>query len=429
MLIMFRAKNFNSFKNDVILDLRKTKYKEHLGHTFKCDEFELLKTVAIYGANASGKSNLISALSSFEIFIKRQFFNSKDNIDDNDLEDSPENNKSKVSIRPFLLSDSMNQEIEFEIIFKHKDLLFQYGYSFEESKICTEWLLINNEQVFERKKDSLEIEFGNKYKDMLKDYTRLREDRLYISILDYFATDDEIREKIDIFKDYFNSKFNIYFELIVETTIKGRVGFLSLTNDFIKNDELRKKVSEYVRRIDTGIKEFIIDKEIVINERTGEQKEKLIPKAVHNVYDLEGNIAREMTFELEHESAGTLRFLSIIQQVVKMFDRGGVFIVDELSARLHPLVSKFIIDIFQSKLNINNAQLVFTTHDISLMNKDQFRRDEIVLIDKNAKGESSIYTLADLGVRSDASFDKDYFKGKFGAIPIVQYVIDSQDEN
>jgi AAA15 family ATPase/GTPase len=429
MLIMFRAKNFNSFKNDVILDLRKTRYKEHLGHTFKCDEFELLKTVAIYGANASGKSNLISALSSFEIFIIKQLFDSKNTKDDNNLENDSESNISKVSIRPFLLSDDVDEEIEFEIIFKHKDLLFQYGYSIENSKICSEWLLINNEEVFERKKDNLEIEFGNKYKDMLKDYTRLREDRLYISILDYFATNDEIREKIDIFKEYFNTKFNIYFELIFESTIKGRVGFLSLTNEFIKNDELRKKVSEYVRRIDTGIKEFIIDKEIAINKRTGEQKENLIPKAVHNVYDLEGTIVSEKTFELEYESAGTLRFLSVIQQVVKMLDNGGVFIVDELSARLHPLVSKFIVDIFQSKLNVNNAQLIFTTHDISLMNKEQFRRDEVVLVDKNAKGESSIYTLADLGVRSDATFDKDYFKGKFGAIPIVQDILEPEEEH
>ncbi|MCB2289526.1 ATP-binding protein [Clostridium sp. CS001] len=429
MLIMFRAKNFNSFKNDVILDLRKTRYREHLGHTFKSDEFELLKTVAIYGANASGKSNLISALSSFELFLSKQFFDSENTKDDNNLENDSESKISKVSIRPFLLSDSVDQEIEFEIIFKHKDLLFQYGYSFEDSKICSEWLLINNEQVFERKKDSLEIEFGNKYKDILKDYTKLREDRLYISILDYFATNDEIREKIDIFKEYFNTKFNIYFELIFESTIKGRVGFLSLTNEFIKNDELRKKVSEYVRRIDIGIKEFIIDKEIAISNRTGEQKEKLVPKAVHNVYDLEGSIISEKTFELEYESAGTLRFLSVIQQVLKMLDNGGVFIVDELSARLHPLVSKFIVDIFQSKLNVNNAQLIFTTHDISLMNKEQFRRDEVVLVDKNIKGESSIYTLADLGVRSDATFDKDYFKGKFGAIPIVKDVLDPKEEH
>lgn len=427
MLIMFRAKNFNSFKNDVILDLRKTSYREHLGHTFKSDEFELLKTVAIYGANASGKSNLISALSSFELFLSKQFFDSENTKEDNNLENDSESKINKVSIRPFLLSDSVDQEIEFEIIFKHKDLLFQYGYSFEDSKICSEWLLINNEQVFERKKDSLEIEFGNKYKDILKDYTKLREDRLYISILDYFATNDEIREKIDIFKEYFNTKFNIYFELIFESTIKGRVGFLSLTNEFIKNDELRKKVSEYVRRIDTGIKEFIIDKEIAISNRTGEQKEKLVPKAVHNVYDLEGSIISEKTFELEYESAGTLRFLSVIQQVLKMLDNGGVFIVDELSARLHPLVSKFIVDIFQSKLNVNNAQLIFTTHDISLMNKEQFRRDEVVLVDKNIKGESSIYTLADLGVRSDATFDKDYFKGKFGAIPIVKDVLDPKE--
>jgi AAA15 family ATPase/GTPase len=101
-----------------------------------------------------------------------------------------------------------------------------------------------------------------------------------------------------------------------------------------------------------------------------------------------------------------------------MIEEGGIFIVDEMSARLHPILTKFIVDLYQSERN-KKAQLIFTTHDISLMNRQQFRRDEIAFVDKNKKGESSIFTLADIKPRSDASFSKDYMFGKYGAIPII----------
>ena len=103
-----------------------------------------------------------------------------------------------------------------------------------------------------------------------------------------------------------------------------------------------------------------------------------------------------------------------------MINRGGVFIVDEMSARLHPLLTKLIVDIFQASKN-ESAQLIFTTHDISLLNHNQFRRDEVVFVDKNKMGESTLYALSDLKVREDATFNKDYLQGKYGAIPIFNY--------
>lgn len=103
-----------------------------------------------------------------------------------------------------------------------------------------------------------------------------------------------------------------------------------------------------------------------------------------------------------------------------MTEKGGVFVVDEISARLHPLLTKLIIDIFQDSKN-TKAQLIFTTHDISLLKKEQFRRDEVIFIDKNLRGESSLYSLSDLKVRDDATFHKEYLQGKYGAIPIFNY--------
>ena len=145
-------------------------------------------------------------------------------------------------------------------------------------------------------------------------------------------------------------------------------------------------------------------------------------RTVHDVYDDAGNVVGEQTFDLPQESSGTLRFFAFIQNVIEMTSHGGVFIVDELSARLHPLLTKMIVDIFSSKEN-TKAQLIFTTHDVSLLNKDQFRRDEVVFIDKDNRGESKLYALSDLRVREDASFSKDYLQGKYGAIPIFNFEI------
>ena len=159
---------------------------------------------------------------------------------------------------------------------------------------------------------------------------------------------------------------------------------------------------------------------MVFNKRTGKKIKERVIRTVHDIYDESGNAVGEQFFDLRQESTGTLRFLAYIQNIIEMISNGGVFIVDEMSARLHPLLTKLIVDIFCSSQN-KKAQLIFTTHDISLLNNSQFRRDEVVFVDKNERGESSLYALSDLKVREDATFNKDYLQGKYGAIPIFNY--------
>ncbi|MFA9396832.1 MAG: ATP/GTP-binding protein [Clostridiaceae bacterium] len=413
---MFKAKNFSSFKDDIVLDLRKTSIKQHPDHTFKCGDFELLKTTAIYGANASGKSNLIRGMWAFKHFMMSQFLDKK-----SDINIENEKNYRHVKMEPFLLSNPVDTAIEFEIVFSNDDYLFQYGYVTNNNIIEEEWMSVNNEIVFERAKEN-KIDFGDKYKDILKEYNKLREDRLYLAILDYFIADNTFQNILDSFKDYFNNKFNIYFELFIESSVKETIGGIRYYKKLIEDECFRKKVLDYIKKIDVGISDFYIEDETLLNiENNSKQENPPIIKTVHNVYDNNGNVIDKKYFDLSQESSGTLRFMSFIQDILSMMEIGGVFIIDELSARLHPFLTKFIVDMFQSTINKNNTQLVFTTHEISIMNKDQFRRDEVVLIDKNKQGISSLYSLFDLGVKQDASFDKDYFKGKYGAIPIISY--------
>ena len=416
MLIMFRTKNFNSFKDDVVLDLRRTNYSQHKGHTFKCGKYDLLKTIAIYGANASGKSNLISAITKYNLFVIQQLYK------DNDV-NKKDNENTLILANPFLLTDKINKEMEFEMVFYNNGYSFQYGYTIEEKIIRSEWLDVNDETVFERNGE--DIEFGDKYKEILQMYDKVRVDRLYVGVMDYFVSDKIIVNIMESFKDFFAHKLQIYTNVFVDMSVKGFYSD-SLEKSKINDDEdLRKKVVEYVKKIDVGIRDILIDKKNVGYEENGDEKQLNLSYALHDVYNSNNEVVGKKPFEFNLESSGTIRFISIIEESILMLEQGGVFFVDELSSRLHPVITKFIIDLFQSEVNNKNSQLIFTTHDISQMNKEQFRRDEIVLVDKNKQGVSKIYALSNLDVRSDASFDKDYFKGKYGALPIIKEFYDS----
>ena len=408
MLLMFKVKNYTSFKNEAILDMRATAYVQHPTHVMQVnDKLGLLKTTALYGANASGKSNLISAMFFFEQYIFSQFINKNENQDF-------ESNKIgvKMKLEPFSLSNETNDASEFDIIFLHNNKQIQYGFECTSKEVLTEWLYINDKKVFER--TGIELSFGSKYQKMLGAYKKLPAERLYIAVLEYFLDEEGKKVILDDFISFFNKEYNVFTEILFESTVKGLAGMVGLSKKLVSNKGYRNKVEQYLRLVDVGIKRLDVQTETIFDERTGKKKKEKVIRTVHDIYDETGNVVGEKLFDLHQESTGTLRFLAYIQNAIEMISKGGVFIVDEMSARLHPLLTKLIVDIFCSSQN-TKAQLIFTTHDISLLNNNQFRRDEVVFIDKNERGESSLYALSDLKVREDATFNKDYLQGKYGA--------------
>lgn len=414
MLIMFKVKNYTSFKNESILDMRATAYVQHPTHVISInDKLSLLKTTALYGANASGKSNLISAMFFFEQYIFSQFINKKE-------DESFEANEigMKMKWEPFGLSNDSNNASEFDIIFLHKDKQIQYGFESTPKEVLNEWLYIDDKKVFER--TGTELSFGSKYQNLLGAYKKLPAERLYIAVLEYFLDEEAKEAVLGDFISFFYKEYNVYTEILFESTVKGLAGVVGLSKKLVSNKFFQKKVEHYLRLIDVGIKRLDVQTETILDEHTGKKRKEKVVRTVHDVYDENGNIVGEKTFDLSQESTGTLRFLAYIQNIIEMISGGGVFIVDEMSARLHPLLTKMIVDIFCSSQN-KKAQLIFTTHDISLLNNNQFRRDEVVFVDKNERGESSLYALSDLKVREDATFNKDYLQGKYGAIPIFNY--------
>lgn len=413
MLIMFRVKNFASFKDEIILDMRAVSYKNMKNHVIELHSNKILKTLVILGKNACGKSNLVSAMYYFESFVYNQFLN--DGFRDDDIHEQERMPNIRRTI--FKLGEVIDENMEFEIIFYHNKKTYQYGFVLqdvsEEEKyiIKEEWLLFENNLVFERK--NKEVSFGKKYEKELKNLDKIISDRLYLGFLDYFA-DGKVKNIIEGIKEYLRHHFNVHFELIFEGTVKGAVSNLRFSKRLVEDEEYKNIVEKYIKVADIGITGLQIEKK--------EEKGKRISyeiKTIHPVYDENGKIIREEKFDFSMESSGTIRYFSFIQHILDLFDKGGVFVVDEMTARIHPLLTKFIIDLFQREKN-QNAQLIFTSHDISLLNGQQFRRDEIAFVEKNKKGESSLYTLADIKIRGDASFAKDYLSGKYGAIPIIE---------
>lgn len=414
MLLMFKVRNYTSFKNESILDMRATAYVQHPSHVIPInDKTDLLKTTALYGANASGKSNFISAMFFFEHYIFSQFINKKENEDFESSETG-----MRVSLEPFTLSNDGNEASEFDIIFLRNGKQIQYGFECTSKEVLNEWLFIDDKKVFDR--TGTDLSFGSKYQKMLSAYKKLPAERLYVAVLEYFLDEEAKRAILSDFISFFHEEYNVFTEILFESTVKGLAGIVGLSKKLVSSKAYREKVENYLRLIDVGIKRLDVQTETILNERTGKKKKEKVVRTVHDIYDETGNVVGEKLFDLQQESTGTLRFLAYIQNIIEMISRGGVFIVDEMSARLHPLLTKLIVDIFCSSQN-KKAQLIFTTHDISLLNYNQFRRDEVVFVDKNERGESTLYALSDLKVREDATFSKDYLQGKYGAIPIFNY--------
>lgn len=413
MLLMFKVKNYASFKNESILDMRATANERHPSHTIKInDNLSLLKTTALYGANASGKSNFISAMFFFEQYILTQFINEKE------YEDVELNKASiRMKLEPFTLCDVCNEASEFEIIFLRNGKQIQYGFECSLKEVKNEWLYIDDIKVFER--TGTHLSYGLKYEKILNAYNKLPVERLYVAVLEYFLDNEAKEAVLKDFVSFFKYEFNVFTEILFESTVKGLVGSVGLSKKLVANKEYRDEVERYLRLIDVGIKHLDVEMEVILYEHIGKKEnEKIV--TVHDIYDEAGNVVGEKTFDLKQESTGTLRFIAYIQNIIEMISQGGVFIVDEMSARLHPALTRLIVNLFCSDRN-QRAQLIFTTHDISLLNNNMFRRDEIVFIDKNERGESNIYALSDMKVSDDDRFDKDYLHGKYGAIPVFNF--------
>ncbi|NER24919.1 MAG: ATP-binding protein [Symploca sp. SIO1C2] len=414
MLIEFSVANYRSFKEKVTFSMvaanlvAKDKEIDENNVFAINDDLKLLKSAAIYGANASGKSNLTKALG----FMRWFMINSSKETQSTE----------KIAVERFQLStETDDQPSFFEIIFLLKGQQYRYGFEANTDKVISEWLFYvpksRETKLFERR-DS-DISASKKYQaDGIE--KRTRQNALFLSVSAQFNVElaEEILNLLSIMMGIISGLDDGgYEEVTIDCLIYNQnkneiiklIKKLDLGIDGINVEKIKVNVDELPKKLPDRIKRILIEDEIVSIQ------------AMHRKFDNQGNYVSTELFELdEQESEGTQKIFALAGPLVDTLKYGKILIIDEFEARLHPLISCAIVELFNSKeTNPNNAQLIFMTHDINLLSNKLFRRDQIWLTEKDRFGSTDLYSLAEYKIRNDASFDSDYIKGKYGAIPYL----------
>jgi len=419
----FSFGNFRSFKDIQTLNLSSAKIKSKHKYIDENNVFSnkknvsFLKSKAIYGANSSGKSNIIKAFVTFIRIIKQSV------KDDNILE----------LVESFKFSTETEQEPSFfQMIFWYKDIKYRYGIELDEKKVFSEWL-------FATPKEREIPYFIREQQEIIEiDKTNFKEGSKLISLFKEETDDNEIFRNNSLFLSSISSLglgklskelINGIASIFVINGL-GHQGLYNYAGDSLNDNKKKKYITDFLKYGDTGIEnvETIeissedlpedVDKETKDDfDKKGKQKMLISSRKKYNK-DLEFEENELFPFRMI-ESEGTLKLFELSPFVYEAIKEGRPLIIDEFDARFHPLLTKKIVELFNSKQNLN-SQLIFITHDTNLLSSELLRRDQIEFVEKDKYGVSHLYSLTQFkGIRNTASFEKDYIQGKYGAIPFL----------
>lgn len=426
MLLEFSVGNYLSFKDTKTFSMISAQIKEHEDeNVFFINKLKLLKSAVLYGANASGKSNLLKAMN----FMRRFVFNSSKETQATET----------IKVNNFKLSTKTEKKPSFfEIIFIHEGNKYRYGFEVDKNRVYSEWLFFvpsrQESKLFIRNNDDIEI--GTTYfKEGKGLENKTRPNALFLSVVAQF--NGEIAKKI---LEWFKK-----FKIISGISDKHYFGF---TLDQLENTEFKNKFLKYLKIADLDIIDVDIERIKVdlldlpenLKQLTKEKDiaiiERILMTTLHQKYNNKKQPISIEKFDFEEdESEGTKKYFGLLGPIIDTLENGSILVVDELDTRLHPFITRFIVELFNSKFsNKKNAQLIFATHDTNLLTNKLFRRDQIWFTEKNKYGITDLYSLveykeADKKIRKDAYFEKDYMLGKYGAIPFIDnYNILLKDE-
>lgn len=412
MLISFSVENFKSFKEKQILDLTTTSAKEHPENVFYTDKkIGIAKSAVIFGANASGKSNLLEALYHMRKIIVEGVSAS-----------------NSIPTIPFKLDKSyLEKPTTFEVELFIDDKIYTYGFITTKDRIMEEWLFAmphNRQQTwFTRKWDEQTKEYSWKIGSFLSGQKKIwiestRNNALFLStavnlnskdlepIFNWFA-----KKLHHIDPDGINPGFT-FKQCEEETELKNEIiNFMKVADFNISNIEIKKK------KVDINLDLPFIPLEL---------REKIIkdsPNAIRISSTLyhQNSHGELIEFDFNEESAGTQKFLAYAGPVLDVLEKGYTLVVDELNCNLHPKLVEFLIKLFNNpKKNKNNAQLIFSTHETSVLSQEIFRRDQIWFCKRDIDQSTQLYSLSDFGVKKDkTNIELGYLAGKYEAIPFI----------
>ena len=414
MLVQFRFNNYKCFKNETVFNVVASNYyREKMENLIQVPQYALLRTAAVYGANASGKTKLFQAFN----FMREVVLTSADKQSDN----------WQKSYAPFLLDTySADQPSVFEVVFLMDDLQYRYGFELNGERIIAEWLFRK------RSKEIKVLEFDGgpsvyynekyinpKIMKNLEDAKMFRSNSLIISSLSLW--NDALSLNI---LNWFRRNNIISASL---NTMAPRI------LNALELPKMKAKMIEFLRSADLGIFD-VTPNEISIDELPNEIKRMLPEDAVngpivsgisisHKKYNEQHLPAGYAKLSLEKdESYGTYRFLSLAGPIINALETGSILWIDEIDNGLHYDLVRALVALFQDeKINIRNAQLIINTHNISLIDEaDLFRRDQIFIVKKDRYGEATLIPISDFSIRETAKVGKLYREGRFGGVPYLE---------
>jgi len=401
MLCQFTVKNYKSIRDEVTFDMQAAAISEHEDRIIKDRDGEaFLPVSAIYGPNGGGKSNVLKALQTLVAKILRPLYATEDNEDRVLLQ-------KRIIVEPFAFSESKNEPTEFELFFRTDSAEYRYILHVKRDVVVYESL------------DRVRLETGRR--SAL--YTR---DGKGIVLKGAFA-------KLKVSEDLSKTLTLLSYLGIAykgNAVVKDVLGWFEYEVKFLNYgnpmEELRMAISdsEDVKHLMLDmIQEMDLD---IVDFRVEEKENNRIEVFTkHCVDDVEAEL------NLSEESSGTKKLFGLLPFIAASLLDGTTLVIDELDAKIHPVLLRYIIMMFNDmSINQHNAQLIFTSHDLSTMNSEVFRRDEIWFVAKGNAENSKLYSLVEFknekgeSVRKDAKFDKQYLEGKYGADPYLRRIID-----
>lgn len=422
MLVEFNVSNFRSIRERQTLSLTRSKLKE----SDKLNEngflnsslsgLELLRSSAVYGPNAAGKSNLLLALRIMKQVVEESATEMK--------------RGDELPVQSFRLdTDFRDAPTEFEVVFIRQGVRYQYGFSLTKTRIVEEWLIAFPKgraqhwfaRQWEEKKETYQWQMGSSLqgkKQLWKESTR--PNALFLSTAVQLNS-----QQLQPVYDWFDDTLRM-------TSVSGwGPGF---TATLCEKKKYKLKVMDFLKAADFDINDVIVEKKLfdskdlpsdMPDEIRSQISKKLEGHKVLSELNMvhQDNQGNPVVFDFDEESDGTRKLFSFAGPWLDTLENGHVLIIDELHDNLHPKLVQFLVGLFHSDVtNPNNAQLVFSTHETSILSSEMFRRDQIWFCEKDRTCATRLFPLTDFSPRNRENLEMAYLAGRFGALPYISHL-------
>ena len=401
MLCQFTVKNYKSIRDEVTFDMQAAAISEHEDRIIKDVDGEMyLPVSSIYGPNGGGKSNVLAALHTLVAKVLRPLYATEDNEERAFLQ-------KRIIVEPFAFSDSKNEPTEFELFFRTDSAEYRYILhvkrdvvmyeSFDRVKLETR----RRSALFKRDENGVELKGIFAKLKVSDDLSRTLTLLSYLGIA--YKGNSVVKDVLDWFQ--FGINFLNYGNPMQE-----------LRMAISTSEDVKHLTLDMIQEMDLDIVDFRVEEK---------ENDRIEVFTKHLVDDVETEL------NLSDESSGTKKLFGLLPFIAASLLDGTVLVIDELDAKIHPVLLRHIIMMFNDmEINKHRAQLIFTSHDLSTMNSEVFRRDEIWFVAKGNAQNSKLYSLVEFknekgeSVRKDAKFDKQYLEGRYGADPYLRKIID-----